>query len=119
MRQLLHKHLHPLATRHPSLMNVATATADLLRSMAIKPYTPRQRSAELALRGSYHSVHAVRCQLYKEKGLASVPRLWWAGSCRMPQRHWSSSAPYCAGTAAFITSIFPVTASARNCFAPS
>ncbi|MGB4599681.1 MAG: alpha/beta hydrolase [Trichlorobacter sp.] len=75
MRQLLHKHLHPLATRHPSLMNVATATADLLRSMAIKPYTPRQRSAELALRGSYHSVHAVRCQLYKEKGAGQRPTI--------------------------------------------
>lgn len=75
MRQLLQRHLQPLTERHPTLMNVATATAGLLRSMALKPYTPRQRPAELALRGSYHSLHAVRCQLYKEKGAGQNPTI--------------------------------------------
>lgn len=75
MRQLLHKHLQPLAERHPALLNVATATAGLLRSMAIKPYMPKHRTAELSLRGSYHSLHAVRCQLYKEKGAGQRPTI--------------------------------------------
>ncbi len=75
MRQLLQKHLHPLSERHPALLHVVTATADLLRSMAIKPYTPRQRPAELALRGKYHSLHSVHCQLYKEKGDGRRPTI--------------------------------------------
>jgi len=70
MRQLLEK-----TARHPALLTVATATAGLLRNMSIKSYTPRHRPAELALRGSYHSLHAVRCQLYKEKGIGQHPTI--------------------------------------------
>lgn len=68
MRQLLQRHLQPLAERHPALLHMATATAGLLRSMVIKPYTPQQRPLELAVRADYHSLHTVRCQVYKEKG---------------------------------------------------
>lgn len=70
MRELLQK-----TARHPALLTVATATAGLLRNMAIKPYTPRQRTAELGLRDRFHSLHAVRCQLYKEKGAGCNPTI--------------------------------------------
>jgi len=70
MRQLLQK-----TARHPALLNAATATTGLLRSMSIKPYTPRHRPAELALRDRFHSLHAVRCQLYKEKGAGRHPTI--------------------------------------------
>lgn len=75
MRQLLQKHLQPLSERHPALLHVVTATAGLLRNMAIKPYTPRQRPAELALRSKYHNLHSVHCQLYKEKGEGRHPTI--------------------------------------------
>lgn len=70
MRELLQK-----TARHPALLTVATATTGLLRSMSIKPYTPRHRPAELALRDRFHSLHAVRCQLYKEKGIGQHPTI--------------------------------------------
>ena len=75
MKQLLVKHLKPLADRHPSLMTVATATAGLLRAMAIKPYHQRHRPRELALWERFHSLHAVRCQVYREKGSGASPTI--------------------------------------------
>lgn len=70
MRQFMQK-----TVRHPALLTVATVTTDLLRSISIKPYTPRHHPAELALRDRFHSLHAVRCQLYKEKGIGQHPTI--------------------------------------------
>ncbi len=75
MKQLIRKHLQPLAERHPALLNVATATAGLIRSIAIKPYEQRHRPRERALWERYHSLHAVRCQIYREKSAGSRPTI--------------------------------------------
>ena len=75
MKQLLVKHLKPLADNHPSLMTVATATAGLLRAMAIKPYRQLHRPRELALWERFHSLHAVRCQIYREKAAGNRPTI--------------------------------------------
>lgn len=79
MRQLIDKHLQPLTQRHPRLLSMATATAGFIRSMAIKPYLQRHRPRELALREQYHSLHAVRCRIYREKSAGSRPTIVVAG----------------------------------------
>jgi len=79
MKQLLSKHLQPLTERHPALMTMATATAGFFRSIAIKPYQQRHRPRELALRERFHSLHAVRCQIYREKSAGSRPTIVVAG----------------------------------------
>lgn len=75
MHQLLHKHLYPLSERHPTLMSVVSATAGLLRCMAIKSYRPCYRTRELALRADYPNLPSVLCRLYKEKGSGSNPTI--------------------------------------------
>lgn len=75
MRQLIRRHLQPLTERHPALMNVATATAGFIRSIAIKPYEQRHRPRERALWERYHSLHAVRCQVYREKSAGTRPTI--------------------------------------------
>jgi pimeloyl-ACP methyl ester carboxylesterase len=75
MRQILQKHFQPLTQRHPTLMTVATATAGLLRSISIKPYSPIRRPLEFALLSTLPSFHAVRCQIYKEKGGGPNPTI--------------------------------------------
>jgi hypothetical protein len=47
--------------------------------MAIKPYKQRHRPRELALREQYQSLHAVRCQVYREKSAGSRPTIVVAG----------------------------------------
>ena len=79
MKQLITRHLQPLTVRHPALMNVATVTAGFIRSMAIKLYKQRHRPRELALWEHYHSLHAVRCQIYREKSAGSRPTIVVAG----------------------------------------
>lgn len=75
MKQVFERHLQPLAQKHPALMSVASATAGLLRSLAIKPYSPRHRPRELALRERYHSLPSVRCQIYREKAAGWCPTI--------------------------------------------
>jgi len=79
MKQLLSRHLQPLTERHPALMTMATATAGFFRSIAIKPYKQRHRPRELALWDCFHSLHAVRCQIYREKSAGSRPTIVVAG----------------------------------------
>ncbi len=79
MRHLIRKHLQPLTDRHPALMTMATATAGFIRSIAIKPYHQRHRPRERALWEQYHSLHAVRCQIYREKSAGSHPTIVVAG----------------------------------------
>ena len=75
MRRLMQKHLQPLTERHPALLSVASATAGLLRSMAIKPYRPRLRPRELTLRLNYSSLPDSLCRVYKEKGAGDAPTI--------------------------------------------
>jgi len=75
MKQMLERHIQPLTVRHPKLMTVASATAGLLRSMAIKLYRPRHRPREQALWERYPNLPAVRCQLYREKSAGSNPTI--------------------------------------------
>jgi hypothetical protein len=60
---------------HPVLVNVATAATGLMRQMAIKPFTPRERRRELSLRERVPSLHALRCQIFKEKGSGNIPTI--------------------------------------------
>jgi hypothetical protein len=60
---------------HPAVMSVATAATGLFRQMAIKPFTPRTRCREFLLIDRISSLHAVRNQIYKEKGSGSVPTI--------------------------------------------
>lgn len=62
-------------SNHPTVMSVATAATGLLRQMAIKPFTPRNRRREFLLIDRINSLHAVRNQIYKEKGTGSVPTI--------------------------------------------
>lgn len=75
MKRMIERHIQPLTERHPALMTVASATAGLLRNLSIKPYYPRHRPRELSLRESYHSLPAVRCQVYREKSAGSAPTI--------------------------------------------
>jgi len=79
MNQLIHRHIKPLTERHPALLTMVTATAGFIRSMAIKPYQQRHRPRERALRERYHSLHAVRCQIYREKSAGCRPTIVVAG----------------------------------------
>lgn len=69
----------PLAQKavrtHPTLLNVATAATGLIRQMAIKPFTPRLRRRELALRSRLPSIHAVRNHIFTEKGSGDTPTI--------------------------------------------
>jgi hypothetical protein len=56
-------------------MSVATAATGFMRQMAIKPFTPRTRRREFLLVDGIDSLHAVRNQIYKEKGTGSVPTI--------------------------------------------
>jgi hypothetical protein len=62
-------------TRHPTVMSVATAATGFMRQMAIKPFTPRKRRREFLLINRLASPHAVRNQIFKEKGTGSVPTI--------------------------------------------
>ncbi len=60
---------------HPAVISVATAASGLMRQMAIKPFTPRKREREFRLIGRIGSVHAVRNQIFKEKGAGDIPTI--------------------------------------------
>lgn len=62
-------------TRHPAVVSVATAATGLMRQMAIKPFTPRKRTREFRLASQVASLHAVRNQIFKEKGSGSIPTI--------------------------------------------
>src|ERR1700686_4949397 len=60
---------------HPAISSVATTATGLIRQMAIKPFAPRARRREFLLRGSLSSLHAVRNQIFKEKGAGDIPTI--------------------------------------------
>lgn len=62
-------------TRHPALITVATAATGLMRQMAIKPFTPRNRVREFRLINRISSMHAVHNLIFKEKGSGTVPTI--------------------------------------------
>lgn len=75
MNQPTRATLKPLSERYPTLATMATATAGFIRSMAVKPYKQRHRPREHALWERFHSLHAVRCQVYREKSAGSRPTI--------------------------------------------
>jgi hypothetical protein len=56
-------------------MAVATVATGLVRQMAIKPFSPRSRRRELALRDRLPSIHAVRNHIFVEKGTGDTPTI--------------------------------------------
>ena len=60
---------------HPTVLSVATAATGFMRQMAIKRFTPRNRRREFLLMDSITSLHAVRNQIFKEKGSGSIPTI--------------------------------------------
>jgi hypothetical protein len=60
---------------HPAFTSVATSATGLIRQMAIKPFTPRTRRREFLLRERFTSLHAVRNQIFKEKGTGDIPTI--------------------------------------------
>jgi hypothetical protein len=65
--------------KHPALVTVATAASGFIRQMAIKPFAPRLRRREFLLRDRLASLHAVRSQIFKEKGAGDIPTIIIAG----------------------------------------
>jgi hypothetical protein len=60
---------------HPTVLSVASAATSLMRQMAIKPFTPRIRRREFLLGNRISSLHAVRNQIFKEKGTGEIPTI--------------------------------------------
>jgi hypothetical protein len=60
---------------YPSVLSVATAATGLMRQISIKPFTPRTRRREFLLAEQVPSLHAVRNQIFKEKGMGNVPTI--------------------------------------------
>lgn len=56
-------------------VNVATAATGFMRQMAIKPFAPRHRHREFQVGRELSSLHAVRCQIFKEKGSGQIPTI--------------------------------------------
>jgi hypothetical protein len=64
----------PLAA-HPAVVSFASAATTFIRQMAIKPYHPRTRRREFLLKDSVASLHAVRNQLFRERGVGNIPTI--------------------------------------------
>ncbi|ABQ26750.1 alpha/beta hydrolase [Geotalea uraniireducens] len=60
---------------HPAILGVVTAATGILRQMAIKPFTPKNRRREFKLKDRVASMHATRAQIFKEKGSGSTPTI--------------------------------------------
>jgi hypothetical protein len=69
----------PAKDVHPVLVSAATMAHGFMRSMAIKPYAPRDRRREFSLMKNFHSMHSIRCQVFREKGAGSMPTIVIAG----------------------------------------
>ncbi|WP_298273343.1 alpha/beta hydrolase [Geobacter sp.] len=69
----------PLAQKvvrgNPTMMGMATAATGIIRQMAIKPFTPKKRRREFALRERLSSFHAVRNHIFREKGAGTTPTI--------------------------------------------
>lgn len=60
---------------HPTFMSVASAATGLMRQMSIKSYAPYTRRREFQLIEKVASMHAVRNQIFKEKGVGNIPTI--------------------------------------------
>jgi hypothetical protein len=60
---------------HPAVLTIATAATSIMRQMSIKPFTPRLRRREFQVKENVSSLHATRNQIFKEKGVGSVPTI--------------------------------------------
>ncbi len=60
---------------HPVIVSAATLAHGFMRSMAIKPYRPKNRRREFALLGRYPNLPAIRCQVLREKGAGVMPTI--------------------------------------------
>jgi hypothetical protein len=60
---------------YPTVLTVATAATGLMRQISIKSFTPRIRRREFLLGEQVPSLHAVRNQIFKEKGLGGIPTI--------------------------------------------
>jgi hypothetical protein len=64
---------------HPAVSTITTAATAFMRQIAIKPYTPSKRRREFLLKDRIDSLHAVRNQIFKEKGDGSIPTIVLGG----------------------------------------
>ena len=64
---------------HPAVSTITTAATAFMRQMAIKPYAPSRRRREFLLMDRIGSLHAVRNQIFKEKGAGSIPTIVLGG----------------------------------------
>jgi hypothetical protein len=62
-------------TSHPTVVNVAATASNLIRQISIKSYTPRHRRREFHMKDRVASLHAMRNQIFKEKGAGSIPTI--------------------------------------------
>jgi hypothetical protein len=62
-------------TSHPTVVTVAATASNLMRQMSIKPYMPRHRLREFHMKDRVASLHALRNQIFKEKGAGSIPTI--------------------------------------------
>lgn len=69
----------PAKEVHPVLVSAATMAHGFMRSIAIKPFAPRNRRREFSLMRNFHSMHSIRCQVFREKGAGSMPTIVIAG----------------------------------------
>ena len=60
---------------NPTVMSIATVATGLIRQMAIKPFTPRNRRREFLVKENVSSLHATRNQIFKEKGDGNIPTI--------------------------------------------
>lgn len=64
----------PKGTHHV-IVSAATIAHGFMRSMAIKPYVPKDRRREFGLLESVRSLPAIRCQVFREKGAGAMPTI--------------------------------------------
>jgi pimeloyl-ACP methyl ester carboxylesterase len=75
MRPVAMKHNPVAKDVHPVIVSAATIARGFMRSMAIKPYKPKNRSREFGLLASHCNLPVTRCQLFREKGAGSLPTI--------------------------------------------
>jgi hypothetical protein len=65
--------------RNPAMLAVATAATGLMRQFSIKSHRTTPRRRELELGEKCVRYHAVRCQVFREKGYGTTPTIVIAG----------------------------------------
>jgi hypothetical protein len=61
--------------RHPVLLQMTGRASAFMRNLAIKPYLPVDRSREFATVERLASLHAVRAQIFRERGYGQQPTI--------------------------------------------